>query len=111
MQVLMQTYGPGGGAGGAELIASAAALVFIVAIIGAVVCLWGVIFSKAGYSFWLGLLMLIPLANLIWLLIFACSKWPVQQEVERLRAQAGGYGTGGFPVTPHAGYQPPYVQG
>ena len=59
---------------------------------------WGNIFSKAGYSFWFTLLMLVPLANVIWLIIFAFSYWPVQRELDAYRAQYGR--TGGFPIGP-----------
>lgn len=34
------------------------------------------IFSKAGFSGWLSLLMLIPLANLVVLYIVAFAEWP-----------------------------------
>ncbi len=34
------------------------------------------IFSKAGYSKWLSLLMVVPLLNLILLYFLAFSKWP-----------------------------------
>ena len=115
MHILMQYSGGGGGPGGGPnagaAIVGIVMLVFILAIVAAVVCLWGMIFSKAGYSFWLALLMFVPLANLIWLLIFAFSKWPIQQEVERLRGQlasgGGAYVPGAFPVGPPVGYAPP----
>lgn len=42
--------------------------------------------SKAGYSGALSLLMLIPLANVIVLLIFAFSKWPIEQRLEAARS-------------------------
>lgn len=35
------------------------------------------LFSKAGYSGWWSLLMLIPLVNLIALYVLAFSNWPV----------------------------------
>ena len=60
--------------------------------------IWGNIFSKAGYSFWFCLLMFVPLANLIWLIIFAFSYWPIQRELDAYRGQYGR--TGGFPVGP-----------
>jgi len=44
---------------------------------------WIFICSKAGYSKWLGLLMLVPLVNVIFFLYFAFSRWPIlkgQQE-------------------------------
>lgn len=34
------------------------------------------IFSKAGYSKWLSLLMVVPIVNLILLYFIAFSKWP-----------------------------------
>jgi hypothetical protein len=34
------------------------------------------IFSKAGYSKWLSLLMLVPMVNLILLYFLAFSEWP-----------------------------------
>jgi hypothetical protein len=77
-------------------------MLFLFLIVAAMVALWGMIFKKAGYSFWMGILMLIPLVNLIWLLIFAFSTWPIHRELERYRSQVG-YSGGGFPV----GTQPP----
>ena len=98
IQVLMQTnYGGQSGPGGGEAIGALVSIVFFVVIVAAMVALWGMIFKKAGYSFWLGLLMLVPLANLIWLLIFAFSTWPIHRELERYRQQVG-YAGGGFPV-------------
>lgn len=121
MNWLAQVAAPGGGAGGGggssiPIFGGILMLLFVLLIIAAAVSLWGLIFSKAGYSFWFGLLMLVPIGNFIWLLIFAFSKWPIQQEVEMLRQRAGfgaggagGFGPSGFPVGPPAdgGYAPP----
>ena len=38
------------------------------------------IFSKAGFSPWLSLLMGLPLINLIVLFYFAFSKWPIHKQ-------------------------------
>lgn len=38
------------------------------------------IFSKAGYSKWLSLLMVVPLVNVILLYYFAFSKWPMDSK-------------------------------
>src|SRR5262245_32327340 len=73
-------------------------IVFWIAIVLFMLYVWGTIFKKAGYSFWLCLLMVIPLANLIWLLVFAFSTWPIHREMEALRR--GGTYPAGFPVTP-----------
>ena len=39
------------------------------------------IFSRAGYSWALGLLMLVPIANIIMLFVLAFAEWPVQREL------------------------------
>lgn len=41
---------------------------------------WAKIFSKAGYSSALCILMLIPLVSLITFLWFAFSEWPVRRQ-------------------------------
>jgi hypothetical protein len=38
------------------------------------------IFKRAGWARWLGLLMIIPLANLLLLWAFAFSRWPAMSE-------------------------------
>src|SRR5262245_10844149 len=40
--------------------------------------IFGTIFRKAGYSGWLGLLMMIPIVNLATLLWFAVATWPLE---------------------------------
>jgi UPF0716 family protein affecting phage T7 exclusion len=47
------------------------------------------IFSKAGFSWTLGLLMLVPIANIIMPFFLAFADWPVQKEVRQLRQQQG----------------------
>ena len=38
------------------------------------------IFSKAGYSKWLSLLMVVPIVNIVMLYYLAFSTWPNQRE-------------------------------
>ena len=45
------------------------------------------IFSKAGYSWALGLLMLIPLINIIMAFFLAFADWPVCRELRSLKQQ------------------------
>jgi uncharacterized membrane protein YhaH (DUF805 family) len=45
------------------------------------------IFSKAGYSWALGLLMLIPIVNIIMAFFIAFADGPVLKELRRLRQQ------------------------
>lgn len=44
--------------------------------VAAIVLPFWFIFSKAGYSKWLSLLMVVPLVNVILLYFLALSKWP-----------------------------------
>ena len=37
--------------------------------------------SKAGYCWALGLLMLVPVANLILLLFLAFAEWPIERQI------------------------------
>ena len=49
--------------------------------------------SKAGYSWALGLLMLVPIANIIIPLFLAFSDWPISKQLRGLkepRLEAGG---------------------
>lgn len=67
----------------------------------------GTIFKKAGYSFWMALLMLVPIGNLVWLIVFAFSDWPVLRELRAYRAREYGHVPGAFPVAPPSyGNQP-----
>jgi hypothetical protein len=43
---------------------------------------FGTIAKKAGFSRWFGLLMLVPLVNIVFIWIFAFMKWPA---VDRTR--------------------------
>jgi hypothetical protein len=45
------------------------------------------IFSKAGYSWALGLLILIPFLNVIMAFFLAFADWPVCKEVRKLKQQ------------------------
>ena len=47
------------------------------------------IFRKAGYSGWQALLMIVPLANVLWLVVFASSDWPIERELALARLGLG----------------------
>ena len=47
------------------------------------------IFSKAGYSWAFGLLMLLPMSELIIPLILAFMEWPVCKELRLLKKEPG----------------------
>ncbi len=46
---------------------------------------WCMICKRAGYSWALGLLSLIPLADLVLLLVLGFSRWPVENTIIDLR--------------------------
>lgn len=46
------------------------------------------IISRAGYSGWWILIMLVPIVNIVMLLVFAFKEWPIQRELRELRGWA-----------------------
>lgn len=48
---------------------------------------YALVFQKAGYSPWLGLLMLLPLANVVLLVWFASTTWPLERRLARSSAR------------------------
>jgi len=49
--------------------------------------IWCKLFSKAGYNWASGLLMLVPVANVIMPFILAFDQWPIEKELKQLRHQ------------------------
>ncbi|HEV2580018.1 MAG TPA: hypothetical protein VGT44_04120 [Ktedonobacteraceae bacterium] len=90
-------------------------IVFLAIAVFTVIIYWRIV-SKAGYNGAMSLLLFIPIANLIMIIIFAFSEWPIQKELNQLRAMSGRGGPGGpgspFPSSPqYPGYgQPQYGQ-
>jgi hypothetical protein len=60
-------------------------IIFIVALVVNLIANWRIA-EKAGYSGVMSLLMLIPLANVVFFLIFAFSEWPIEARLK----QGGG---------------------
>lgn len=61
-------------------------VVFVAMVVIAIkVLIFCKIFSKAGYSWALGLLMLVPIANLIMFFFLAFADWPIRRELRRLQ--------------------------
>jgi hypothetical protein len=50
--------------------------------------------SKAGYSWALGLLMLVPVANFVLPLVLAFGDWPIQKEMRKLKSQQSSASVG-----------------
>ena len=78
-----------GAIGWAELMLVAG---FLFVMLPLYIIVWGMIFRRAGYSFAMAALMVVPLVNLVWLLIFAFSRWPVQKELDAYRNPLRGVG-------------------
>ncbi|MDA1216338.1 MAG: hypothetical protein O2812_05645 [Chloroflexi bacterium] len=58
------------------------------AIFGAAVAyVWWRIFVRVGWTPWLALVMAIPIANLVVLIMFAFSSWPINDRVRELEAE------------------------
>ena len=59
---------------------------WLMMLLGAVVIVFPFwkIFVKAGFSGWLGLLMIIPMINLIVLYVLAFSDWPSSRRADKL---------------------------
>ena len=66
-----------------------ALFVVLASLIVSILMVWAYcrIFSKAGYSWALGLLMLVPIANIIMPFILAFGNWPIYKELHQLRQQ------------------------
>jgi hypothetical protein len=60
----------------ADSVSVVIAVLFIVGIVALVVWPYGRIFRKAGFSPWLGLLMLVPGVNLFMIFFLAFADWP-----------------------------------
>lgn len=64
-------------------------LLFYAAMLAAVVWLYGTIARKAGYSFWYALLLFVPIANIVFLILFAVKEWPIEARVRELEQYTG----------------------
>jgi hypothetical protein len=64
--------------------------IFMLGMLALMIVIWWKIFEKAGHPGWLGLLMLVPIANIIMILVLAFGEWPVHRELARLRGTAMG---------------------
>lgn len=86
-------------------------VVFGLALTVFMVIVYWKIFSKAGYSGAMGLLMLIPIANIIILCVLAFGNWPVLQELNALRQRNGMAPGAQYPQQPpYPPQQPSYAQ-
>jgi len=63
-------------------------IILLILIVTAItVLIYCKIFSKAGYSWALGLLMLVPIASIIMAFFLAFADWPIQKKLRKLKQQ------------------------
>ncbi len=62
-------------------------LLFCLAMVILSIVIWCKIFAKAGYGWAFGLLMLVPIANLVMLFVLAFGDWPIQRQLRMLQQQ------------------------
>ncbi len=70
-----------------------AIIIYVIIMLGILILtaiVWWRITAKTGNSGCLGLLIFVPVANLVLLLILAFSAWPIERELEQLREQLRG---------------------
>jgi len=72
-------------------------LVICAVVVVTIVAYWRIA-TKAGYSGVFSLLMLVPLANIVLLIYFAFTDWPIELELRHLRG--GGAPRPGTSVMP-----------
>jgi hypothetical protein len=60
---------------------------FVVLLTAVMVWVYCRIFSKAGYSWALGLLMIVPIANIVMPFVLAFGDWPIHKELRQLKGQ------------------------
>ena len=81
---------PTGGTGPLFMTAMIAFIVFMVVVANLLYVLISCkICQKAGYHWALGLLVLVPIANVVLPFFQAFADWPVQKELRELRQRAG----------------------
>jgi hypothetical protein len=86
---------PGMAAGAGLMAFFAAYSIFLLIVLVIAIVIYWRIAMKAGYPGAYSLLMLVPLVNLIILIMFAFTEWPIERELKAVRG-------GGRPLTPTA---------
>jgi len=110
------TYDTGPGAGEIVGIVLVSALYVAFLLFG--IYLYMRVARKAGWTIWHGLLVLVPLANLVFIIMFAFTEWPVERRLREAEARLAlatgempGGGTAGYPGAAPYGYGTGYGTG
>ncbi|GIG38841.1 hypothetical protein [Cellulomonas phragmiteti] len=107
---------PGSGPGVGEAIGVTVGVLLYIAFIAFAVYMYMRVARKAGWTLWHGLLILVPLANIVFLILFVFTEWPVERRLREAEARlaqlsgtpygdgASGYGTTGYGASGYGAY-------
>lgn len=93
--MLTSPYSSDPSAGIGEAIGITLVVLLYLAMIAFGVYLYMRVARKAGWTLWHGLLMLVPIANLVFLVMFAFMEWPVERRLKEAEARLAQLGAGG----------------
>lgn len=112
-------YDSGAGAGAGAIAAIGLMSVLYIALIVFGVYMYMRIARKAGWTLWHGLLLLVPVANIVFMIMFAFVEWPIERRLREAEQRlalayggpppyggydpAAGYGTGAYGGAPYGG--------
>jgi hypothetical protein len=85
-------YSPSRGPAAASYVGVFFVLAFYLAIAAVFLVAYWRIITKAGYPGWYLLLALVPCVNIVGILMFAFTEWPIEKELKQWRASGGGAG-------------------
>lgn len=105
------SYDPGPGVGG--IIAIVLMGTLYVAFIAFAIYLYMRVARKAGWTLWHGLLVLVPVANFVFIVMFAFQEWPIERRLRDAEARLAMAGLGapqGYGGYPPGGYGAPAPQ-
>ena len=78
-------FGPSGGVEAVPVFVIGIIVLALLVIVPLKLLIACMIFHKTGYSWALGLLMLVPIANILMIFVLAFGDWPVRRELRQLR--------------------------
>ncbi len=78
-------FGPSGGVEAVPVFMIGIIILALLVIVPLKLLIACMIFRKTGYSWALGLLMLVPIANILMIFVLAFGDWPVRRELRQLR--------------------------
>ena len=78
-------FGPSGGVEAVSVFVIGIIVLALLVIVPLKLLIACTIFHKTGYSWALGLLMLVPIVNILMIFVLAFGDWPVRRELRQLK--------------------------